>query len=628
MSAFRSWWNQRSLTGKQSVILLLSTVLFVPFIYLALSSLLSPTFAGIESRAVADQEARAKNALVAYEKSLQNDVGDYAVWDSSFDYLTNPDKDFETETLTPLAYQNMGVDVIAYVRFDGTVIWSDVVDRVKGVSLPAESKLFSNFVSKGAFFDSARGKNTHIEYQRTGRGLYVVYSQWVVRSDGAGKPAGMIVMGNLLDAATLSEALQVKVDLNLAVRAADAALLKAAPGKVTSLVAPDQITTRLGLEDQRGKLLGTVDFGTPRDTTAAGHKGILLATVAMIASMIALVGVLAWSNRSISGHRLKALEGYVRTMRSEDAPLPEAMTLGGDEIASLARQFTALGQELDSAEEELRKSAYLQGKADSAAGMLHNVRNALVPIRVMQEKWLAEETMPFRLNLARAAAELDAEGVAPDRRQQLIDFIVSAARKIALTSEGRRLEMEETKSSIDQIAAILTSYNFDTSGTSAPDSIDVIKLLKQEVAVVNAASASPVRFDLPVEIPVLLGNRVHFSQVLANVLVNASEAMEAAGVPEKAIAITISDATDGMVAVHMRDNGDGIGADKLAAVFQRGYSTRAHKSGGLGMHWSANVMRAMDGTISISSEGPGKGATVTLSLRRKSAESAPKALAA
>ncbi len=445
---------------------------------------------------------------------------------------------------------------------------------------------------------------------------------------GAGKPAGFIVMGNLLDAATLSEALQVKVDLNLAVRPSDIALLKAAPGKVASQVAPAMITTRLGLEDRSGRLLGTVDFGTPRDTTAAGQKGILLATAAMIAALFALLGVLAWANRAISVRRLRALEGYVRTMRSEDEPLPEAMTLGADEIASLAREFKALGEELDSAEEELRKSAYLQGKADSAAGMLHNVRNALVPIRVMQEKWLAEEALPFRLNLVRATAELDAQDLAPERRQQLVDFLVSAARKIALTSEGRRQEMEETKSSIDQIAAILTSYNFDTSGATAPDSIDLLKLLKQEAAAVNAAVASPIRFDLPAAVPVLLGNRVHFSQVLANVLVNAKEAMEAASPPEKVITVTVSDAADSMVEVKLSDNGDGIPADSLAAVFQRGYSTREHKSGGLGMHWSANVMRAMGGTIAIASDGPGLGATVTLVLPRKPAEVSTVALAA
>ncbi len=39
------------------------------------------------------------------------------------------------------------------------------------------------------------------------------------------------------------------------------------------------------------------------------------------------------------------------------------------------------------------------------------------------------------------ADELGGEALTPERRQLLNDFLVSDARKIALTSEGRRNEM-------------------------------------------------------------------------------------------------------------------------------------------------------------------------------------------
>ena len=81
--------------------------------------------------------------------------------------------------------------------------------------------------------------------------------------------------------------------------------------------------------------------------------------------------------------------------------------------------------------------------------------------------------------------------------------------------------------------------------------------------------------------------------------------------------IVTCDAGDAdQVVIRIKDNGDGIAADCIPKVFQRGYSTREHKSGGLGMHWSANAMRAMGGSVALESEGIGRGATAIVTLPR------------
>ncbi len=108
---------------------------------------------------------------------------------------------------------------------------------------------------------------------------------------------------------------------------------------------------------------------------------------------------------------------------------------------------------------------------------------------------------------------MGADATSSERSIQPRGFPVSAACKIASSAEGRRQELEETKSSIDQIAAILTSHDFDSSGHSAPDSIDFLKLSKQEIATVSACGNRPITFHLPAKMPALLGNRVHLSQV-------------------------------------------------------------------------------------------------------------------
>ncbi len=208
-------WNNCRLVGKHATVMLLATAAIMPLILFVLIGMLGPTFDAIERREVAAQTARAKNSLTAFKNDLMKGVGDYAMWDSSYAYLNTPTTAFEKETLGPVTLQAMGTDLIAYIKFDGTKIYTLAADIEKATPLGEETALFSDVLTKGDFFNKARENKQHHDYVRTPRGLYVVYSQWITKSDGSGTPSGFIAMGNKLSAATISEALQSKVSLDL-----------------------------------------------------------------------------------------------------------------------------------------------------------------------------------------------------------------------------------------------------------------------------------------------------------------------------------------------------------------------------------------------------------------------------
>jgi C4-dicarboxylate-specific signal transduction histidine kinase len=116
-------------------------------------------------------------------------------------------------------------------------------------------------------------------------------------------------------------------------------------------------------------------------------------------------------------------------------------------------------------------------------------------------------------------------------------------------------------------------------------------------------------------------NRVILSQVIGNLLGNAAEAVAATGSDSGSIGVSIHQSGD-VVTVHIRDDGEGFDAATGATVFQRGFSTREHKSGGLGLHWCANSMTAMGGTLRLESEGRGMGAVAILTLRAATSDGA------
>jgi two-component system, OmpR family, sensor kinase len=616
LHAVGRWWNNRKLVGKHSLLLLSAALLITPVTQFALGALLQPAFERIEKQGVQDQKARVKHALSEFETSLQNATLDYAVWDDMYDYAEDRNPGFEHETLSPISHMNNAIDYRGIVRMDGTVIWSSEVDLSKVKLLPAESEAMKAVLTESAFFQRATTEKKTITYVRAKRGVYLLTTALIVKSDESGAPRGFIVNGVLLNKKSLSDTLQVNVTLNLAPSTDAAAAVIDAPGNAVSTIGKSATTTKIGLFGLRKDLLATVDFATARSITAAGSSAILSASIAVVLAILALVALLSIGLRQITVRRLQMLEIYVRNFRTGGVVLQPNLTVGSDEIASLANQFQTLSEQLGEAEEQLQQRSYLQGKADSAAGMLHNVRNALAPVRVMHEKWLRDETLPYRTNMQKAVAELSKPDIDAARRNSLEQFLVTAARTIAVSSDGRLLEMEEVKASIDQIAEILGSYNFDTSSTNAGDEIDFAQVARQQFKVLSARDVDPIEFAMPDAMPTVLGNRVHLGQVLGNIFVNAHEAMVAANASPMQIVIAWDIAVKSdQVMIRISDNGDGIAAGNIDQVFQRGYSTRNHKAGGLGMHWSANAMRAMGGGITLESDGAGQGTTVILTLK-------------
>ena len=63
----------------------------------------------------------------------------------------------------------------------------------------------------------------------------------------------------------------------------------------------------------------------------------------------------------------------------------------------------------------------------------------------------------------------------------------------------------------------------------------------------------------------------------------------------------------------MIENGVGIAPQNRPKIFNHGFTTRSDGHG-FGLHASANTARAMGGSLTVSSDGAGKGAVFTLEL--------------
>ena len=111
-------------------------------------------------------------------------------------------------------------------------------------------------------------------------------------------------------------------------------------------------------------------------------------------------------------------------------------------------------------------------------------------------------------------------------------------------------------------------------------------------------------------------------QVLVNLLRNARDSLVESSPDQRQLTVRIKHGGslgDRKIVIEVIDNGVGIAKENLTRIFSHGFTTK--KQGhGFGLHSSANVAKEMGGSLTASSDGPGRGAIFTLQLPFKPAE--------
>ncbi len=166
--------------------------------------------------------------------------------------------------------------------------------------------------------------------------------------------------------------------------------------------------------------------------------------------------------------------------------------------------------------------------------------------------------------------------------------------------------------------------------------VSVHQFLETAIAgIAPAAAAKAIGLDLqiPAALPPIEGDPKRLQQVLNNVLANAIKFTPHGGT------IVLSCQSDGAsVILQVRDSGIGIEPEFLPYIFDRfrqgdSRPTRAHGGLGLGLAIARHLVDQHDGEITASSDGTGKGTTISIVLPASSiglspgvAESAPNAV--
>ncbi|HTM04338.1 MAG TPA: ATP-binding protein [Vicinamibacterales bacterium] len=146
------------------------------------------------------------------------------------------------------------------------------------------------------------------------------------------------------------------------------------------------------------------------------------------------------------------------------------------------------------------------------------------------------------------------------------------------------------------------------------DLVTVIQTAIESTRPLLDAASHTLSIDLPPERVIVHGDGVRLTQVFINLLTNAAKYTDAGG----RIVLRLT-RERGVALVSIRDNGIGIPANQLAAVFdmftQVDRSNRRAQGGlGIGLTLVKSLVAMHDGRIEARSEGPGRGSEFVLQL--------------
>ncbi|MFT7624512.1 MAG: two-component system NtrC family sensor kinase [Myxococcota bacterium] len=162
-------------------------------------------------------------------------------------------------------------------------------------------------------------------------------------------------------------------------------------------------------------------------------------------------------------------------------------------------------------------------------------------------------------------------------------------------------EIEDSAHRCKHIVASLLDFSRPSRGERHP--VDMQQVVDQALFLCHTQydrSHYATTFDVPTDLPTIVGDRNQLGQVALNLISNAFQAMESTGGGR--VEMSLECIEDEWLVLVVRDNGQGIDDRYVAKIFEPFFTTKPEGKGtGLGLSISYSIVKDHGGSIEVES---------------------------
>ncbi len=605
-------FNQRTrLQRKVAVSLVLLFSVFIVVSYSILTAVIGPAFDALESKAARADLHRAEAALQADIDRLYTVVSDWSAWDDIYNFIGGSNPAFEKSNLDGSTLETLDLDVLSVYDSGSRQIWSSS-------SIDRGARTFGSldiFKPEHALFQMLTVHDNPdsevIGLVQTDSGPMLIGSLPILRTDGSGPIAGTLVMGQLLDNAHLG-ALRARTEVDMVWAEVDSDGDLEPQASLT--VGRDVISGAKVLNDIDGRPVLKIRTHLPREISSLGSQTLRAAMYLLVLTGVLVCGFMWFMLRHTIMQPMHELASHIGAIR-ESGDLSHKLAMRrNDEIGSLADQFDELTQEVNDARRLLLDQSFKAGKADTAAEVMHNVRNAMTPTINGVDRIHQLFRDSRNLRIADALQQLEDPNCTPERKQKLLRYISVSFDRLKDIGDEIMTEINVVASQTKQIEGILSDQERYSSATPVAEVLVIDELVEEASNIIPKDQLRAVNLVREESLckQQVRAYRIGLLQVLGNLLLNAFESICRHGRQEGQISLAsteeLVDETP-MVRLTVSDNGAGFDQATADKLFRRGFTSKQQSEfAGLGLHWCANAVAGMGGRLTAESLGEGNGA--------------------
>lgn len=295
-----------------------------------------------------------------------------------------------------------------------------------------------------------------------------------------------------------------------------------------------------------------------------------------------------------------------------------ALQVARDDLEQRVEERT---KELEVIHKQLVDASRRGGMAEIATNVLHNVGNVLNSVNVSTGLLVDGVKKSKTARLAQVVGLMREHG--PDlgefisndpKGKQVPGYLVQLSEHLLAEQAAMVGELESLRRNVEHIKEIVAMQQSYATFGGVKEIINVVTLvedsLRMHEGTMNRHRVEVIREFEPV--PPLNIEKHKILQILVNLMRNAKHACQESERGDRRLTVRIANG-EGRIKISVMDNGVGIPAENLTRIFNHGFTTR--KDGhGFGLHSGALAAKEMGGSLTVTSPGPGQGATFTLEL--------------